>query len=265
MSVIPKDSIDLVVTSPPYDDLRDYCGYTFNFDAIAIQLYRIIKPGGVVVWVVNDATIDGSETGTSFRQALKFMMYGFSLHDTMIWEKPTFSTPGNNRYHNVFNFMFVLSKGKPKTFNPIKDRPNKYAGSCAYGKNTRRQKDGTIKEAKKRKVYNKLGMRNNVWLINHTGNERPCKEIKHPATFPVKLASDHILSWSNLHDIVLDPMIGYGTTAIAALQNGRNFIGIDVSEEYIQDANSRIVMEVGTNWLSKSVYLVDKNIFKGGE
>jgi len=146
MSEFDADSIDLTVTSPPYDNLRDYEGYVFNFESIAKQLYRVTKPGGVVVWVVCDATINSSETGTSFRQALYFKDLGFNLHDTMIYEKPGFSKPQTIRYHQSFEYMFVFSKGRVKTFNPLMDRKNIYAGLSQLGKNTLRQKDGSMKD-----------------------------------------------------------------------------------------------------------------------
>ncbi|HDY89709.1 MAG TPA: site-specific DNA-methyltransferase, partial [bacterium] len=189
LKFIDNNSIDLTITSPPYDDLRDYEGYKFDFEAIAKELFRVTKEGGVVVWVVNDQTINGSETGTSFRQALYFMEIGFNLHDTMIYEKTNFSNPSRNRYHQIFEYMFIFSKGKPKTFNPILDRKNKY-GIC-WGKNTNRSKNGEIKEIKKRKPR-KYGMKINIWRMNTSGQEKPCQSIEHPATFPEKLAKDHI-------------------------------------------------------------------------
>ena len=120
MKSIPDKSIDMVLTSPPYDNLRDYKGYTFNFEGIAQEIYRVLKDGGVCVWIVGDATIKGSETGTSFRQALYFKEIGFNLHDTMIWYK-TNPMPyiKKNCYTPCFEYMFVFSKGKPNTFNPI--------------------------------------------------------------------------------------------------------------------------------------------------
>lgn len=97
MKEIPDDFIDLTVTSPPYDNLRDYNNeMTWNFEKfkeVAKELFRITKPGGVVVWVVGDATIKGSETGTSFRQALFFKDCGFNLHDTMIYKKTRTLSP----------------------------------------------------------------------------------------------------------------------------------------------------------------------------
>jgi len=234
MARLEDGSIDLTVTSPPYDNLRLYNGYSFDFEAVARELYRITKDGGVVVWVVGDATIDGSETGTSFRQALFFKEIGFNLHDTMIYQKHNFSNPSTNRYHQIFEFMFVLSKGKPKTFNALKDRPNVEAGKIgSWGKNTSRQVDGTMVE-RKRKVNTEFGMRYNIWRIK--------TEMKplHPAPFPEELARDHILSWSNPGDVVYDPFMGSGTTAKVAIETGRKYLGSEISSEYWEIAQKRI-------------------------
>lgn len=194
--------------------------------------------GGVVVWIVNDATIKGSETGSSFRQALFFMECGFNLHDTMIWEKPSFTATGSLavRYAPVFEYMFVLSKGKPKTFNPIKDKPNIHAGTKIHG--TLRQKDGSVKKISSLgKPVQSYGQRHNVW---HIPGEMSSKNRFHPAMFPEQLAADHIISWSNPGDVVLDPFMGSGSTAKAALENGRNYIGFEISSEYCEIANRRI-------------------------
>jgi site-specific DNA-methyltransferase (adenine-specific) len=240
MKSLPDASIDLTVTSPPYDNLRTYNGYSFDFEGIAKELYRVTKNGGVVVWVVADATINGSETGTSFRQALHFKDIGFNLHDTMIWKKPNFANPSSNRYHQTFEYMFVLSKEKPKTFNSIKDRKNIYAGNLgSVGENTSTQVDGT-KKIRERKVIAEYGQRHNVWEMNTSGQESMGKVIEHPATFPEKLAKDHILSWSNEGDTVLDCFLGSGTTGKVAKQLGRQFIGIEISPNYLEIAKKRI-------------------------
>ena len=236
MKSMPSNSIDLTVTSPPYDNLRTYNGFTFDFEGIAQELYRITKNGGVVVWIVGDATIKGSETGTSFKQALYFMQCGFNLHDTMIWNKKVFSAVGalKSRYAPVFEYMFILSKGKLKSFNPIKDRKNKQSGKM-YG--TIRQKDGTTKPMTSNgKLKNEFGQRFNVW------EQYPCMGNKtgHPAPFPEQLAHDHIISWSNEGDIVLDCFMGSGTTGKMAKKLNRNFIGIEISQEYLDIARKRI-------------------------
>ena len=239
MSRLEADSIDLVVTSPPYDNLRSYNGYSFDFEAVALSLLRVIKNGGVAVWVVGDASKNGSETLSSFRQAIFFQEIGFTIHDTMIYQKHNFSNPSMNRYHQIFEFMFVISKGKPKTFNPIKDRPNVEAGKIgSWGKNTSRQVDGTMLE-RSRKVNSEFGMRYNIWRIK--------TEMKpmHPAQFPEQLATDHILSWSNPGELVYDPFMGSGTTAIAAIKTHRNWIGSEISQEYTNQANKRIALIKG--------------------
>jgi len=237
MKSMEANSIDLTVTSPPYDNLRTYNGFTFDFEGIAQELYRVTKDGGVVVWIVGDATIKGSESGTSFRQALYFMQCGFNLHDTMIWNKPNFSNPSKTRYHQIFEYMFIFSKGKNKTFNPIKDKKNKYL-TCV-GKNTMRLANGELVEIKKN-VGNEFGMRTNVWNMNTVGQEMMCKRPPHPAMFPEKLAHDHIISWSNEGDTVLDCFMGSGTTGKMAKQLNRNFIGIEISQEYLDIAKERI-------------------------
>lgn len=240
MYELPDESVDCVVTSPPYDNLRDYNGYSFDFEDIAKELYRIIKEGGVVVWVVGDAVVGGSETGTSFKQALYFKDLGFNLHDTMIYEKAG-GLPPNNRYQQCFEYMFILSKGAPKVINLLKDKKNRWAGSSTFGKSSFRNKDGSIKVSGKG-IVRKYGYRTNIWrYANGYGFGQTDKiAYQHPATFPEKLAQDHIASWSNEQDIILDPLIGSGTTAIAAHKLNRNFIGFELSQEYVDIANKRL-------------------------
>lgn len=239
----PDECIDLTVTSPPYDNLRDYRGYTFDFESIARELYRVTKPGGVVVWVVGDGSVNGSETGTSFRQALYFKdVCGFKLHDTMIYKKKASRFPNINRYYQVFEYMFVFSKGRPKTVNLIRDKRNLCFGSTIRG--TDRKKDGTFK-ARRKGIVSKLGVRSNIWEYP-TGwltSARDEIAFQHPAIFPEQLAADHIISWSNPGDIVLDPMCGSGTTCKMALKLGRKFIGIDIAEEYCDIARKRVEAE----------------------
>lgn len=237
---IDDNSVDLTVTSPPYDNLRTYEWYTFDFEWIANELYRISRGGGVLVWIVNDATINWSETWTSFKQALYFKEIGFNLHDTMIWQKCNFSNPSNNRYHQIFEYMFIFSKGKPKTFNPIKDRENIYAGKTTFWINTTREKNWEMKEHKKN-IIDKYWMRFNVWKWNTSWQENMCKHIEHPATFPLRLVRDHIMSWSNEWDLVLDPFVWSWTTCVAAKQLKRDYIWIDISQTYIDIANRRLM------------------------
>lgn len=239
MARMPAGLIDLTVTSPPYDQLRKYNGYTFDFPAIARELYRVTKPGGVVVWIVADATVKGSETGSSFRQALGFMEIGFSLHDTMIWYKQSIASIGGaNRYENVFEYMFVLSRGKPKATNIIRDKENRWAGVMQHG--SIRQIDGTVRRTTGYGVrqISKYGRRHNVWSIPPVKSKK--KVGLHPAPFPERLAADHILTWSNPGDLVYDPMIGSGTTAAAALAHGRQYLGSEISAEYCAIAAQRL-------------------------
>lgn len=233
MKTLPDNSIDLTVTSPPYDDLRKYNGYSWDFEAVACELFRITKPGGVVVWVVGDKTKNGSETGTSFRQALYFKECGFNLHDTMIWQKPNpMPKFRSKRYFDVFEYMFVFSKGQPKTFNPL-------LVECRYGgeiySSTCKNRDGESGRTQKQFALNNTRYANNIWVIGVAQNK-----TGHPAVFPEQIANDHILSWSNPGDIVLDPFVGSGTTAKMAKLNGRHFIGFDCSEEYCEIARKRL-------------------------
>jgi len=240
MKLLPDKSIDLTVTSPPYDNLRTYNGYTFKFEEIAKELYRVTKLGGVVVWIVADATINGSETGTSFRQALYFKdVCGFNLHDTMIYLKENPTPLEHNRYQPCFEYMFVFSKGKPKTFNVIKVD----AKLNSHGKKSaQRMPNGEIKTFSTERGRNTKKYKTNVWSYSVGFNQATKDKIafQHPAIFPEKLAEDHILSWSNEGDIVLDPFMGSGTTAKMAQINKRKYIGFEISPEYIQIANLRL-------------------------
>ena len=240
MKNIADNSVDLTVTSPPYDNLRTYNGYSFDFENIAQELYRVTKQGGVVVWVVGDATVKGSETGTSFKQALYFKECGFNLHDTMIYLKDQLAYPDTNRYYNAFEYMFVLSKGKPKSVNLIKDKANKSFGRTVSGKG--RQKDGTskVRTRANQPVY-EFGVRWNYWLLY---NQKRGIETQHPAIFPEQLAHDHIISWSNENDTVYDPFMGSGTTAVACQNLNRNFIGSELSKEYCDIAEERLAQGV---------------------
>ena len=232
---IPDDFVDLTVTSPPYDDLRNYKGYIFDFESIAKELYRVTKNGGVLVWVVGDSVKDGNESGNSFKQALYFKSIGFKLFDTMIYHKYGSPMRGSLKgYNQTFEYMFVLTKGKIKTTNIIRDRKNKSSGSVRY--TTNRRKNGKVNNQGLCKTE-KYGRRENIWSYTN-GYMQTAKDkiaFNHPALFPEKLAEDHIISWSNEGDIVLDPMCGAGTTCKMAWLNNRKFIGIDMSEEYIND------------------------------
>lgn len=235
-----ENSIDLTITSPPYDNLRSYNGYEFPFEAIASQLYRITKEGGVVVWVVADATINGSETGTSFKQALYFMEMGFNLHDTMIFKKQNpIPQIYRKRYNNEFEYMFVFSKGTVKTHNPIKI-DTLHGGLQLNGTTYKNYSKGEQKREKLAKPVKDKKIKGNIWeyVVGKKAEDQEAKE--HPAPFPSALVRDHIKSWTNKGDIVLDPMCGSGTTCKAALQLNRQFIGIDISEEYCEIARKRI-------------------------
>ena len=233
MSRMPDNCIDLTITSPPYDNLRRYDGFVFDFNSIAKQLYRITKPGGIVVWIVNDAIVKGSRTATCYKQALFFMEVGFCLYDTMIWEKPSPAAPTHGRYYDVFEYMFIFSKGKPKTVNLLTDRKNKSAGTKSKKETRSCREDRQTKN--ETRIVKDYGRRFNIWHISRGRNK-----TEHPAVFPEQLAEDHIRSWSNPGDIVFDPFVGSGTTAKVAKMNDRKYIGIDISGKYCEIARNRL-------------------------
>ena len=236
MQEIPDESIDLVVTSPPYDNMRLYHGYSFDYEATIKELYRIVKRGGCVVWIVADQTKNGSETGTSFKQALCFRDTGFNIHDTMIWCKD-----GGGGFSSIYcymqntEYMFVFSKGKPKAVNLIRDHKNKHAGEKKVGHGRRFINGKVNDENGKERICPEYSKRNNWWLY-----PRKTGYGGHPATFPVGLVQDHIISWSNTGDVVLDPFMGSGTTGVACINTDRDFIGIEIDPEYFEIAKERI-------------------------
>jgi len=231
MKGLPESCIDLVVTSPPYDDLRDYNGYEFDYQSIAKELFRVIKNGGVVVWVVGDKIKNGNKSLTSFRQALFFQEIGFNVHDVMIYEKKNTPFMRSNAYTNCYEFMFVFSKGRPKTFNPIKTKTIR-SGMEKLVAN--KKSDGINKkvlgELKEEKTLT------NIWsyAVGLGGTTNDKIAFEHPAVFPEKLAEDHILSWTNENDIVFDPMCGSGTTCKMAKLNNRRYLGMEISKEYTE-------------------------------
>lgn len=233
MKKLSDGLVDLTITSPPYDSIRMYGGYSFDFEKIANELLRITKNNGVVIWIVNDSTLDGSETGTSFKQALFFKEIGFDLHDTMIWYRRTL--PQNtNRYEPAFEYMFVFSKGKPNSFNPIKSR--RLYDDRRKNKNFHRDEKGDF-------TKNEFEQRNevtigNVWDIPNRGHDK--EAYAHPAIFPKKLVEGHIETWSNKNDLIFDPFMGSGTTGVVALKLQRKFIGMEINPEYFKIAENRI-------------------------
>ena len=245
MDQLEDESVDAFITSPPYDQLRNYNGYSFPFEDIARKMYQKLAQGGVIVWVVGDAVLKGSESGSSFRQAIFFQELGLNIHDTMIYEKNGSSFPARrtgNRYSQVFEYMFVFSKGKPKTANLICDKPNKWSGFTSFGTSTNRNAAGELVKAKNRKPTPNFSPRHNVWKYN-TGKKYTTNDdfaFKHPAMFPESLAEDHVMTWTNEGDLIVDPFVGAGTTTKMAAINGRRWLGIDISEEYVDIANERM-------------------------
>lgn len=244
---LPRECIDLVVTSPPYDDLRTYGGHSWDFFGVAWQLKRVLKPGGVIVWVVADATKDGSETGSSMEQALHFKRLGLNLHDTMIYEKSKAHVfdPRQHRYKHTAEFMFVVSKGKPRVFNPIMDLP--VLNSGAVRKVRQRLPDGSIR-SDRTVTLGDWQARGAVWVyeggVGHSTKDAIAFE--HPAIYPDALARDHVATWSNAGDLVLDPFSGSGTTAKAAKELGRRFLGLEINPEYCAIAERRLAQQVLT-------------------
>jgi len=240
MKTFEDGSVDLVITSPPYDNLRSYNGYKFDFENIAKELFRIIKRGGVVVWVIGDATINGSETGTSFKQALFFKDVGFNLHDTMIFRKKNpIPQIYRKRYNNEFEYMFVFSKGAVKTHNPIMVNCL-HAGLQLNGTTYKNYSKYEQVRKKMAKPVKNRKIKGNIWEYVVGKNKEDQEAKGHSAPFPCQLVEDHILSWSKKSDLVLDPMCGSGTTCIVAKKLGRNYIGIDVSKEYCKIAEERL-------------------------
>lgn len=237
MKNLPTNAIDLVVTSPPYDNLRDYNGYKFNFEGIATELYRIIKEGGVVVWVVGDKIKNGNKTLTSFRQAIYFQEIGFNAHDVMIYKKKNTPFMRSNAYTNCYEFMFVFSKGSPNTFNAKKTSTVRHGMEKVV---TNKKADGinnkVLAELKKEKT------KTNIWsyAVGLGGTTNDKFAFEHTAIFPEKLAQDHILSWSNEGDLVFDPMCGSGTTCKMSALNKRKYLGMEISKDYTELAKKRV-------------------------
>lgn len=246
LKTFPNSFVDMVVTSPPYDSLRNYekekSEWTFDsFEVIANELYRVMKDGAVLIWVVGDSTVKGGKSLTSFKQALYFQSIGFTMFDVIIYEKTGSGPPHRNRYFNVFEYIFVLSKGKPKTIHLLKDKPNKWAGHETYGNVTRREVDGSLTVKGKKKI-NEFGVRTNIWKYKN-GKGQTTRDIeahKHPAIFPEKLVEDVLKSWSNPGDLILDPFGGSGTTAKVTKILNRDYLYIELIPEYLEIAEKRL-------------------------
>lgn len=249
MKQMPEAYIDLTVTSPPYDDLRTYNGFSWNFEGVARELYRITKKGGVVVWVIGDQTKNGSETGSSFRQALFFQSIGFNLHDTMIYAKNNPIPQNHNRYEQCFEFMFVFSKGKPRTFNGIRVETKNHGKSFSWGNRKTKLDTNQCRRDRKEADYREVKpskLHNNIFYYSIGGGK-----TGHPAVFPLQLAKDQIKTWTNEGDLVLDCFMGSGTTGIACKETDRNFIGIEIDENYYEMSKKRI-----------ESYFVEQPLFK---
>lgn len=235
------DVIDMTITSPPYDDLRDYNGYHFPVEDIAASLFQKTKPGGVVIWVVGDRTVNGDETLTSFQHAITFQKAGFRVHDTMIYTKKN-PIPGDcgKRYRQAFEYMFCFSKGQPKTFNPITE-PTKSAGQKITAFRITGKGRGNVPDediGREIKTERKVS---NIFAYNvGTSSSEDKIAFQHPAIFPEQLVADQIASWTDQGDVVYDCFMGSGTTAKVAHQLKRRWVGSEISEEYIEIARKRL-------------------------
>ena len=243
MTTFPDACIDLVVTSPPYDDLRKYGGHSWDFPAVARELTRILKPGGVIVWVVADKTEDGSETGSSMRQALHFMdVCGLRLHDTMVYAKSNYVPLTHNRYDQAWEYCFVLSKGKPARWNPLTIQ-TAFAGAKKSRRGAKGSNGQSVRERAGFTIVSENRLRSNVWEYM-VGHQKQVETGTHPAPMPDELAKDLVASWSNPGDVVLDPFAGSGTTLKMAKEHGRRFIGIEVNPEYVAICEKRVAQGV---------------------
>jgi DNA modification methylase len=247
MGGMPNNFCDMVLTSPPYDDLRAYKGYSFEFEKIAAELFRVLKVGGVVVWVVSDKTVNGSESGTSFKQALYFKEIGFKLYDTMIFQK-SYIPKTHRRYEQAFEYMFVLLKGeKPNAFNPIMQDNLKFGKKKSRGKNeatARLEKTsasaGVLKSAGTLTKEKSIAPNVFYYPVGYNLTSKDKITFQHPAPFPEKLAEDQIYSWSDIGNLVYDPFGGSGTTAKMSQLLGRNFVLSEISSDYAQLAEKRL-------------------------
>jgi site-specific DNA-methyltransferase (adenine-specific) len=245
LRTLPHGSVQLIITSPPYDNLRTYGGHSWDFQGTAQELYRVLCAGGIVCWNVNDAVVDGSETLTSFRQAIYFKdICGFRMHDTMIYEKSNGSKPDATRYNSCAEYIFILTKGKPRCFNPIKDKRNVTAGRSCFGLHTMRNRDGSISIRNERRIAAEFGMRSNIWRGKTRGQEEVCRALPHPAMMPRWLARDLIFSWSMDGDLVADPFAGSGTVGQEAFKLGRRYWLNDINPEYAPLLNDRRIQKL---------------------
>ena len=237
LSSLPAESVDLFVTSPPYDNLRKYGGQPWDFKALAGEMTRTLKVGGVIVWNVSDSVVNGSESLTSMRQAIHFHdVLGLRVHDTQIYLKNSYVPKNHNRYEQAWEYLFVFTKGKPKTFNPILV-PCVTAGSRRW-RGAEKQNEATysMKRVNKHTTVKTHKIHPNVFAYDVGKNAK----TTHNAPFPIELARDAVISWSNVGDFVVDPFVGSGTTVVAAKQLNRHFLGIDIHKPYCAETLRRL-------------------------
>lgn len=246
MDALPEGCVDMTITSPPYDGIRTYedTHDGLDYEAVLQGLYRITKQGGVLVWIVADQVINGDETGTSFRQALAAKDVGFKLLDTMIWRKSIRSIGSCNAYWNEFEYMFVFTKGKIRVVNLLKDRPNYKSGQKFTA--PVRNRSGEFSSSRNPRLLGEMGRRGNIWhYATGNGCSAPSGSVafEHPAIFPEALVADHVQSWSNIGDLVFDPFMGSGTTAVVARRLDRHYIGAELVEKYADICKRRLAQE----------------------
>jgi site-specific DNA-methyltransferase (adenine-specific) len=241
MKQIPGSSIDLVVTSPPYDSIRNYNGFTFDLHATGQGIHRVLRDGGIAAMVLQDQTSNFGKSLTSFRTVLDWCdNIGFKLFECVIYRK--YGPEGawwRNRFRVDHEYMPIFLKGnRPNYFDkePLKI-PSKHGGKVMTGSGSRRT-DGKTNHAVTRMI-NPTKCRGTVWDYLMAGDKDPIKR-KHPAPFPDQIPKDFIGCFCPPGGIVLDPFMGCGSTAMAALALGRRFIGFEISPEYCSLAEERM-------------------------
>ena len=245
LKTLPDECIDFVITSPPYDALRDYNGYKLDLHGLGVELLRVLKDGGICVMVIQDSTRDFAKSLTSFRTIVDWCdNIGFRLFECNIYNRQ--GTEGawwKKRFRVDHEYMPIFLKGKrPQYFDKENIKiPSKHGGKIMTGANIRTKNGQT--GSRKVKI-NPTKCPGTVMTFGNTcGGESKLKS-KHPAVFPNMLAYDMIECFCPEDGTVLDPFNGSGTTTLAAKCLGRNYIGIDVSEEYNKIARERLETEI---------------------
>lgn len=241
MKKIPDNSVDIVVTSPPYDGIRDYNGFNFDLHETGRGLIRILKEGGIVAMVIQDQTKNFGKTLTSFKTIIDWCdNIGFKLFECVIYRKH--GSEGawwTNRFRVDHEYMPIFLKGeKPQYFNKENLKvPSIHGGKVMTGSGSRRT-DGKT-NARVTRPINTMKCRGTIWNYLMAGDKDPIKR-QHPAPFPDQIPLDFIECFCPPGGVVLDPFMGSGSTAVAAKKLNRKYIGFDTSEEYIKIAHARL-------------------------